>query len=173
MKAEIGAGSRAKPGFVSIDLNPAFADIIATATHLPFYTRTIEEMRCVDVLEHISYRDTDRALDEWHRELIPGSPIYIQVPDAGEIMRRYVAHSHELLKTPEGLPDTLLAGAQWRLLGGHADGKYVGAEGDWRWNAHYSLWDRYTLGATLEDRGFTVDRIITNAHPNLCCWARA
>jgi len=173
VKLDIGAGARSGDGWFGLDINPAHAGALATAVHLPFATNTVGEIRAVDVLEHISYRDTDATLAEWRRVLVVGAPIYVQVPDAGEIMRRYCAHEIENLKTPDGLPNTLLSGAQWRLLGGHLDGVYVDKQGDWRWNAHFSLWDRDSLVVAMEAHRFITSRCETNDHPNLMYWGYA
>lgn len=171
MRVDIGAGARTKAGYFGLDINPKHADALATALDLPFVTGSIEAINAVDVLEHISYRDTDAALDEWHRVLEHGGELYVQVPDAFEIMRRFFEHELDRLGTPPELPDTLLAGVAWRLLGGHRDGRYVDAEGDWRWNAHYSLWDAPTMSETLYRHGFTEVEIRHNEHPNLLCTA--
>lgn len=170
MKVELGAGERAQEDFVRVDLNPKYADIVADALSLPFENGEVEEMRAVDVLEHISYRDTDRALAEWARVMKPGGKLYVQVPDADLIMKWYANGNPNLAKTAEGRCPAIL-GAAWRLLGGHRDGDYVDDEGDWRWNAHYSLWSRGSLEAALLKAGFDVDSITTNLHPNLLCFA--
>lgn len=175
MKLDIGGGRRPAPGFVSydlIDMNVGNDHIAGDARDLGgFVDCEIEEIRAVDVLEHISYRETDSALAEWCRVLQHGGPIYVQVPDAAEIMRRYVAREHEALRTPDGLPDTLLAGAAWRLLGGHNDGRYSREGDDWRLNAHYSMWDAWTLREAMYRAGFTEVAIDGNTHPNLLCTA--
>ena len=167
MNVELGAGRRKRAGFIGVDVNPKHANVVADALSLPFRTATVHELVAIDVLEHISYRDTDQALNEWARVLMHGGSLYVQVPDAEEIMVRYCRAEAEQLRTPAGLPDSLLAGVTWRLLGGHADGLFVDEGDDWRWNAHYSLWSRRELGAALERAGFDVVRIRTNAHPNL------
>lgn len=177
MRVELGAGARAAAGYVAVDLNPRNATVVADALHLPFADRALDGMRAVDVLEHISYRETDAALSEWARVLEPGARLYVQVPDADLIMRWYVngvallercAHSGENVRCDP------LHGAQWRLLGGHDDGKYAdgGAGDDWRWNAHYSLWSSASLTDALEVAGFSIEALNTNGHPNLCCTAR-
>lgn len=181
MKIEVGAGGRAAPGFLAVDLNPRRADVVATATALPFRTGSIEAMRAVDVLEHISYRDTGRVLAEWARVCAPGAELYVQVPDADEIMHRYVnrwqtGFEDQSLPIPKDqhLPATGLAGAQWRLLGGHDDGERVdtAAGDDWRWNAHFALFSRESLTEALHAADFEVTRCPTNPFPNLCCEAR-
>ena len=44
----------------------------------------------VEVLEHLSFHDTNRVLKEIHRVLKPGGTIHIQVPDCGSMMEMYV-----------------------------------------------------------------------------------
>lgn len=178
MKIEVGAGDRAKRGFLSVDLNPRRADVVADARHLPFSDGSIEALRAVDVLEHISYRETDVVLAEWARVCAPDAEIYVQVPDADTIMRRYIeAVQYDkaalLLPIPanQGLPPSALAGAQWRILGGHDDGERVDVDAgdDWRWNAHYSMWSRSSLISALDQAGFDLVKCVTNPFPNLCC----
>lgn len=169
MKIEIGAGAHAHDGYIAVDINPAFADIEGDALHLPFEDGTVTAIRAVDVLEHISYRETDAALAEWARVSAPGCDLYVQVPDAAEIMRWYIDNDDARIRTFDRGNCPAILGAAWRLLGGHADGRYVDGDGDWRWNAHYSLWDREWLATCLDHAGFDVVEIVTNAHPNLCC----
>lgn len=171
LRVELGAGSTRREGWMAVDINPAYADIIADiAERLPFADGEVGELRAVDVLEHISFRDTDRVLAEWARICEPGAPLYVQVPDAAEIMRRFIESPMDLMADDRGVVSAM-RGAEWRLLGGHADGHYVLDDADWRWNAHYSLWSRETLTDALDRAGFTVTRCVTNPHPNLCCWA--
>lgn len=167
MKIELGGGRRAKPGWLCADVNPAYADIVCDVRGpIPLGDCVVDELRAVDVLEHISYRHTAGALAEWARLCAPGAAVYVQVPDAAEIMRWFVEAPHLLAHTVEG-GCSAMKGAEWRLLGGHADGVYVDVGGDWRWNAHYSLWDRESLVDAMFDAGFDVLRCETNAHPNL------
>lgn len=180
MKVEIGAGGRVQPGWLSVDLNPRRADIVADAMRLPFATGSIDAMRAVDVLEHISYRDTNRVLFEWGRVCDYGAELYVQVPDADLIMRRYVDAVNDgpaitllAIPTDQHLPRTALAGAAWRLLGGHDDGERVDTDAgdDWRWNAHYAMFSQASLISALDKAGFDVIRCPTNPFPNLCCEA--
>ena len=178
MKIEVGAGGRAADGFLAVDLNPRRCDVLADGGRLPFRDASITGMRAVDVLEHVSYRDTDRVLTEWARVCAPGAELYVQVPDAHTIMHMYVHHGtrprRELaIPDDQGLPATALAGAMWRLLGGHADGERVDVEAgdDWRWNAHYAMFSRESLTIALGRAGFTVSKCTTNPFPNLLCWA--
>lgn len=171
MNVELGAGAAARDGWVALDLNPKNAAVIGDALHLPFASASIDALRAVDCLEHLSYRVTDAALDEWARVLKPGGELFCQVPDAAEIMHWFATGDPRLCRADVGRCDALY-GAQWRLLGGHADGVYVDADADFRWNAHFSLWSEGALGAALTSAGFDVISIVTNAHPNLLATAR-
>lgn len=172
MRLELGGGSRVAAGWTSVDLNPANQpDYVADVRCLPFDDGTVSIMRAIDVLEHVSYRETGATLREWARVMEPAGILFVQVPDAHEIMRRYIMQEAHALETPDDLPPTLLAGATWRLLGGHADGKYVGNGEDFRLNAHYALFSAASLAEALDAAGFDVLEMETNAHPNLMCKA--
>src|SRR5258708_5534673 len=145
MKVELGAGARPQPGFLALDLSPDVRpDVVANVLDLPFADGSIDELRAVDAAEHVSYRQTDALFAEVARVLKPGGALFVQVPAADEIMRWFVEEP-ERLTTPPELPSTPLAGAQWRLLGGHADGRYAAADGPWWLNAHGTMFGRESL----------------------------
>lgn len=175
IRLELGSGYHPTPGFTHLDLNPAApdVDIVGPAFPLPdLKDGTVAELRAVDVLEHLSYRDTAAALAEWARVLRPGGRLYVQVPDADLIMRWYVEAPEQLVnRLPADLPQTPMAGAAWRLLGGHADGEYVEDGGDFRLNAHFALFSTESLSRALIDAGLAIESIETNGHPNLLAWA--
>lgn len=172
MKVELGAGRTRTRGWVAVDANPScLPDLVASAVDLPFADQTITRLRAVDVLEHLSYRDSDRVLAEWHRACAPDAHLFVQAPDAATIMCWFARQDDRLLAVPDDLPKTYLSGAQWRLLGGHADGTYVHADDDFRWNAHFSLWSKYSLESAISEAGFHVVHTERNGHPNLQCRA--
>lgn len=176
---EIGSGYAPSLGFLHLDANPNAPDVDYVGLAHPLPREVVaagpwDELRAVDVLEHLSYRDADAALAEWRSIVRRGASLYVQVPDAGLIMRTWVAlDDRGEAWTAEGAEVEAIVGAEWRLLGGHADGGYVADGDDWRWNAHYSLWTEGKLRARLDSAGWRVAELWTNAHPNLCCWARA
>lgn len=176
MKLDLGAGQGRQlaheEGWIAVDVNPAAADVVASVAQLPFADDSIDALSAVDVLEHLSYRDTDAVLAEWLRVAQRDASLYVQVPDAGLIMRWYVQSPQLLLNhLPGSLPQTALAGAAWRLLGGHADDVYVSADGDWRWNAHYALFTPESLRKALERAGWSVVELVVNPFPNVQAWA--
>lgn len=174
IRLEIGSGYYPTDGFTHLDLNPNApgVDIVGPAFPLDLPDASVSELRCIDVLEHIGYRHTDEALAEWARVLVPGGRMYVQVPDAENIMIDYANNAHALVdRLPPDLPQTPLMGAAWRLLGGQDDDVQAHGGDDWTLNAHYSLWSAGSLEDALHAAGFAVEGITVNEHPNLCCWA--
>lgn len=196
MKLNIGAGAERLPGYVRLDANPdTKPDIVGPAYPLTgMADEHFDEVRAVDVLEHLPYRVTGAALAEWARVLAPGGRLFVQVPDTGEIMRRYADYHAALERAAEedeltrlaGLlavpaelnddryPPSVLVGACWRIMGGQEDGIYapadrVDVDG---WNLHRAMFDLNHLCRHVEDAGLTVERCTTNQHPNLQLWAR-
>lgn len=176
MRLELGCGYRPSPGYLRLDANAGVPDldVRANALNLPFRSGIFEEVRCVDVLEHLPYRLTKVALAEWARVLTPGGHLYVQVPDCGTIMREYAANParwrERLPEDLQGLPPIL--GAAWRILGGQADGTFVLGSDDWTLNAHYAMFDEPALRWFLRRAGFDVVELEVNIHPNLLCWAK-
>lgn len=174
LRLELGSGYSPTPGFTHLDLNPnaPHVEIIGPAFPLDLPGASVQEIRAVDVLEHLPYRQTAPALAEWARVLRPGGRLYVQVPDAAEIMAWYVHAPQRLLeRLPADVPRTPESGAAWRLLGGQDDDVQARDGDDWRLNAHYSLFSRGSLTAALNGAGFDVESCETNIHPNLLTWA--
>ena len=174
VRLELASGYNQTPGFVHLDGNAATRpDIVADFRALPMFADgSVAEIRAIDCLEHCSYTETDAALAEWARVLAYGGLIYIQVPDAALIMRWFVESPEKLInRCPSHLPQTALAGAAWRLLGGHNDGVYAKAGDDWKWNCHGAMFSEASLTDALERVGLAVETLEINGHPNLCAWA--
>lgn len=173
-RLELGCGYNKTPGFTGLDANPACnPDIVGPAFPLDLGDATVGEMRAVDVLEHISYRRTADVLADWFRVLVPRGRLYVQVPDAAQVMEWYVREPHRLMEKSDiaNVPQTPLAMAAWRILGGHEDGVYAKDPDSWQFNAHYAMFSPASLRLALEDAGFVVRSLVVNDHPNICCTA--
>lgn len=173
---EIGSGYHPMPEFTHhCDINPHAkdSDACVPADHLPWDDDWFDELRAVDVLEHCSWRDTESTLREWRRVLRPGGLLYVQVPDVAAAIRLYQTDCRHWDER-SGLGDEpSIVGLAWVLLGGQRDETHIRGNDDWRWNAHYALFDASSLLEYLNRAGFQVESMETNAHPNLLCWARA
>lgn len=172
-RLELGSGYNPTPGYLRYDLNPNCpVDWVGDAERLPFAPGTFEALRAVDVLEHISYRNTAAVLAEWRRVMRPGGELFVMVPDAETIMVRYAERPAQLVVPHlEHLPP--IVSAAWRIMGGHLDDGYAKEGDDWRWNAHYAMFSESSLRWYLTEARFDVLRIERNGHPNLLATAVA
>lgn len=81
MKLNLGSGDTKFPGFTSVDLYDDAADIKADICELPFPDESVEEIICLQTIEHISYARTEDMFKEMYRVLEPGGFAHIECPD--------------------------------------------------------------------------------------------
>ena len=93
MKLNLGSHSKKIKGeYVNVDgLAIENVDVVHNLTEYPypFEDDSIEEILMVEVLEHISWRETVNVLRECRRILKPGGKFHIQVPDCESMMKAY------------------------------------------------------------------------------------
>lgn len=164
--------------WVTVDLDPHTpVDIHCDVRSLPAtWSDTFEEVRAVDILEHLSYRDTVPTLIEWRRVMRSGARLYVQVP-AADVMMMDWWYDDRNDRLDRGLPDEMagepvMRKLAWRLLGGHYDGQFTRASDQWYLNAHHALFDEETIRWAAAGAGLRVDSIEVNPHPNYCVWLR-
>lgn len=93
-KLNLGSGRTKREGFLNVDALDweGNTDIKhdLTIVPFPFSDESIDEIYSTEFLEHISFRDTKKFLQECWRILKPDGLLTIQVPDAGKAMEYYV-----------------------------------------------------------------------------------
>jgi hypothetical protein len=94
LKYNMGCGPKYLDGYVNVD---GFAwdkvDYIHDLTDIPYVfaeNESASEIVAIEVLEHISFKDTRKVLQEWYRILAKGGELHIQVPDCGKMMEYYI-----------------------------------------------------------------------------------
>jgi len=73
-------------------------DRYATVDALPFEDGTVDEIRTVQVLEHIPYPQVPAVLAHWRSKLKPGGICHVDVPDFEETARQLLAQPDEAAK---------------------------------------------------------------------------
>lgn len=96
IKLNLGCGFDLKADYVNIDNRdikvPAGIQFINTDLEygLPHYlTGTVDEVLAKDILEHFSFRDTDKVFAEWIRVLKPGGKIILFLPNFDAHLKLY------------------------------------------------------------------------------------
>jgi SAM-dependent methyltransferase len=91
-RIEVGSGGRPTPGYVHVDLDPEspHLEACAPAWDLPFSDAWADEILASHSLEHIHPRFLLQTLREWHRVLAPGGRVRVLVPNAPQLMQRFL-----------------------------------------------------------------------------------
>lgn len=79
VKLNLGCWVFKREGWVNIDIDPQFADVVADCNNLPYADNSVDEIYAGHILEHCP--DTYKALAEWKRVLKPGGKIGVCIPD--------------------------------------------------------------------------------------------
>lgn len=102
LRINLGAGDSQYTGYTSIDLYDDAADIKADLCDLPFENNSVDEILCLQTVEHIAYYKTQKMFMEMYRVLKPGCKAHIECPDllyaareimlTGDIDQKWIQH---------------------------------------------------------------------------------
>lgn len=87
LKLNLGCWSKRLYGFVNIDIDPEFGEVVADARALPYEDNSVDEIYAGHLYEHFALDEPVMA--EWHRVLKPGGTITITVPDIEKGLAEY------------------------------------------------------------------------------------
>jgi hypothetical protein len=73
-------------------------DRYAPMDALPYPANSVDEIRSVQCLEHVSMREGPRILRHWYETLKPGGVLHVDVPDFEETARQLLAQPDEASK---------------------------------------------------------------------------
>jgi len=82
IKLNLGCGEDIQDGYDNIDIRNDVDDriIVADVCSLPYEDGTVDEIRAIDVFEHVSYRKSKLLLRHWVKKLKDGGFLKIQAP---------------------------------------------------------------------------------------------
>ena len=90
MKLQLGCMNQRIDGFSNVDIVPGpNVDFIMDAKQLDFQTGSVEEIYASHILEHFQRTETQKALDEWSRVLVPGGILWLSVPSVEQLFKVY------------------------------------------------------------------------------------
>ncbi len=151
MRLHLGCGEKYLEGYVNIDFpleahsiqKTTKADLCADLLSLRYPPGSIEEIRLHHVFEHFTRPVACALLAGWHRWLVPGGLLHLEVPDlemtAKKINSRFVPMARKLVGIRH-------------LFGSHEAG----------WAAHYEGYTAGTLRHLLRHFGFVAGTVSFN-----------
>jgi len=156
LKLNIGCGTDIQPGYINIDTRKTHESVvIADVRSLPYQPNTVDEIRAIDVYEHVSFKESRKLLEHWVSLLKPNGLLYIQATSLMPLMD--LADKANTIKEIE----TVIA----RIFGGQ---NYLG-------NYHYTAGHPRLLTEYLREAGITGDITIEDGNfgnrTNIRVWA--
>lgn len=150
MKLNLGSGNVRMADFTNVDLYDDDADVKADLNALPYADNSVDEIACIQVIEHIHYAESEKVISEMYRVLRPGGFAVIECPDIEVIAKRIV-------DTGEITENTIqnLYGQYWRPQDQNRYKDWYHHEG----SIHRNPWNYKRLADMAEKLGFTVERI--------------
>lgn len=148
MRVNLGSGRERFEGFLNIDLYDSDADVMADICQLPLADDSVEEAKCIQVIEHIPYNKNHQLFSEMYRVLIKGGCIDVETPDIDVVCRKILE---------EGLTDQWVHALVGEYYRPHDKSRYE----DWYMNAaaiHRNPWNEKRLRRFAEAAGFRVER---------------
>lgn len=87
LKLNLGSGDSKIPGFVSVDLYDAMAEVKADICELPFEDNSVSEIVAYQVIEHVPYQKSEQMFKEMYRVLQDGGTVILETPDVEYIAK--------------------------------------------------------------------------------------
>lgn len=156
MRLNLGSGNTHIAGFISVDLYDAEAEVRADITELPYSDESVDEIICLQVIEHIHYAKSDDIFKEMHRVLKPGGMATVETVDFDYICRSV-------------LRDGLTKQWQDNIYGGYWRPQDTERYSDWfhhEGSVHRNAWNLDRLQHYADKYGFTlVQNQMEDKHP--------
>jgi predicted SAM-dependent methyltransferase len=89
LKLNVGCGKVKLPGWVNIDVEPGADLVLDVRNRLPFDDNSVDLIYNEHLLEHLTYEEGGKALNEFQRCLKKGGILRIAMPDLDWMIEQY------------------------------------------------------------------------------------
>lgn len=87
----LGCGNHPLDGFINVDLNPAWADVVCDVRCLDvFDDNYADEIVASHLIEHFYLWEVQDILAEWKRVLKPNGNLYLECPDLQKVAAMFL-----------------------------------------------------------------------------------
>ncbi len=110
MRINVGCGKKFEPEYINIDLyEDLIADKLMSVINLDFEDNICEEVKAIQIIEHLTFFEAIYALNEFFRVLQPKGKLIIELPDLMKACQLYLISNDEqkkvILGWIYGIPD--------------------------------------------------------------------
>lgn len=90
-KLNLGCGGKTMEGYTNVDIfkGPG-VDEVFDLDEIPYLDNTISAINSEHSLEHVGWKRSEKALEEWFRVLEPGGELVLKMPDLEQCCREYI-----------------------------------------------------------------------------------
>jgi hypothetical protein len=148
----LGCGGDLQQGYDNIDIRRLPDTIQADIRHLPYELETVDEIRAIDVYEHVSFNMSQQLLTHWVSLLKAGGLLIIQGPSI-EVLARRILTSTNI----KDIEDSIA---------------YIFGNQDYKENVHYTALHPELMEYYLRNAGITGEITCETNKTNLLIKAR-
>lgn len=99
MRINVGCGKKFEPEYFNIDFyEDLIADKVMSAINLEFEDNSCEEIKAIQIIEHLTYFEAIYALNEFFRVLQPKGNLIIEIPDLAKACQSFLNSNNEQKK---------------------------------------------------------------------------
>lgn len=148
----LGCGEDLLQGYDNIDIRYLPDTIKADVRKLPYEPETVDEIRAVDVYEHVSFTESQALLNHWVSLLKTGGRLIIQSPSIEALARRILTSTNV-----KDIEDSI---------------QYIFGNQDYKENTHYTACHPELMTYYLRNAGITGEIAFKTEATNLTIKAR-
>lgn len=148
----LGCGNDIQQGYDNIDIRDLPGVIRADVRNLPYEQNSVDEIRAIDIYEHISFRESQRLLNHWVSLLKPGGRLIIRGPSI-EVLARNILISTSIEDIERSIA-------------------FIFGDQDYKENVHFTSCHPELITHYLRNAGITGEIKYQTEYTNLVIFAR-